>query len=208
MSKLSQAAEAKSDQLNAIDLIAGPITVTITNTKIKDDPRADQPVSIWFTGDNGRPWKPSTTMIRILIMKWGDDEAKFIGRHITLFRNPDTTWGGNAVGGVQLSHMSDMKNDDRFLLSTGRGKTQQFKIEHLKMKSPEEIAEEKLNRASTWVSQSKTEIGEFDSVERIEEWQEKNAPTMEALSKYEDLISDLTEFIKVSIADFSDEGKA
>lgn len=208
MSKLSKAAEAKSDQLNAIDLVGGPITAAITAVKVKDDPTADQAVSISFTNDNNRPWKPSKTMLRVLIIKWGDNEAKFVGRHITLYRNPEITWGGKEVGGVEISHMSDMENDDRFLLSTGRGKTRQFKIEHLKMKSPEEIAEEKLNRASTWVSQSKTEIGEFDSVERIEEWQEKNAPTMEALSKYEDLISDLTEFIKVSIADFGDEGKA
>jgi len=181
---------AKSDQLNSDDLMTGPITVTITSTD-------QQPVSISFTGDHGKPWKPSKSMRRVLVLKWGDDEAKFIGRHLTLFRDPTIKWAGQEYGGVSISHMSDMADDSRFMLTSSRGQKKAMKVDHLKMKTPEEIAEEKLNRASTWVSQSKTEIGEFDSVERIEEWQEKNAPTMEALSKYEDLISDLTEFIKV-----------
>lgn len=199
MSKLSQAAEAKSDQLNAIDLIAGPITVTVTKVKIKDDPRAQQPVSIWFTGDNGRPWKPSTTMIRILIMKWGDDETKFVGKHVTLFREPTTTYGGKEVGGVEMSHMSHMENDDRFLLSTGRGKTRQFKIEHLKAKSQEEIEAEKLNFANAWLSQSKLKISELETVELIEKWKNDNKDRIAAVAKYNDLSCELDDFIKHSI---------
>lgn len=197
MSNLSKAAEAKSDQLNAIDLIGGPITVTITKVKVKADPGADQAVSIWFTGDNGRPWKPSKTMIRVLIIKWGDDETKFVGKHVTLFREPSITWGGNEVGGVEMSHMSDMKNDDRFLLGTGRGKTRQFKIEHLKMESQEERDAEKLSRASVWVSQAKTEIGEFDSIELLNKWVEKNAKAIEALQVYNDLSCELAEIISL-----------
>jgi len=202
MSNLSKAAEAKSDQLNAIDLIGGPITVTITDAKVKADPTADQAVSISFTGDNGKPWKPSKTMIRIMIIKWGDNEAKFVGRHITLFRNPVTTWGGNKVGGVQLSHMSDMENDDRFLLSTGRGKVSEFKIEHLKMKTKEEKAEDRKNKASAWVSQSKLEISELDSVEGIDKWEVDNAKAIESLGKYDELLSGLIEFIEASKGDF------
>jgi hypothetical protein len=193
MSDLSKAAEAKSDQLNAIDLIGGPITVTITEVKVNLN--SDQTVSVSFGGDNKRPWKPSKTMIRILITKWGDDETKFAGRHLTLFRNPTTTWGGNAVGGVEVSHMSDMDNDDRFLLSTGRGKTSQFKIEHLKIKTPEEKAAEKLNFASAWVSQSKLEISELGSIPLVKKWEDDNAEKIKSLGKYKELSSELYECI-------------
>jgi len=60
--------EAKSDQLNSDDLIAGPITVTITDVKINLN-TDQQPVSISFTGDNGKPWKPSKSMRRALMLK-------------------------------------------------------------------------------------------------------------------------------------------
>jgi len=41
----------KSDQINADDLIAGPITITITGVSIR--PGQEQPISISFEGDNG-----------------------------------------------------------------------------------------------------------------------------------------------------------
>ena len=197
MSNLLKAVEAKSDQLNSIDLIGGPITVMITGVKVNLS--SDQAVSISYSGDDGKPWKPSKTMLRVLIIKWGDDESKFVGKHITLFREPTITWGGKEVGGVEVSHMSDMQNDDRFLLGTGRNKTRQFKIEHLTVKTPEEIAEDRLNKASAWVSQSKLEIKELDSVELIKKWKTDKATAIQSLDKYNDLSCELADFISVSI---------
>jgi hypothetical protein len=201
MSDFAKTTVAKSDQLNSEDLLGGPITVQITAVKVnlKED---QQPVSVSYKGDNNKPWKPSKTMRKVLMMKWGDDETLFVGRHLTLFRDPTITWAGQAVGGVSISHMSDMQSDERFMLASSRGQKKALKIEHLKTKSAEEVAQDKLNKASSWVSQSKLEISELDSADMIKKWEKKNAKAIEALGKYEDLVSGLTEFIKVSIADF------
>ena len=61
---LSQTIIPKSDQLNADDLIAGPRTIRITAVSTGN---AEQPVVINYEGDNGRPYKPSKSMRRILV---------------------------------------------------------------------------------------------------------------------------------------------
>jgi hypothetical protein len=205
-SAFAKTIEAKSDQLNSDDLMAGPITVTITDVKVNEN-TDQQPVSISFTGDNGKPWKPSKSMRRALMLKWGSDEKAFIGRSLTLFRDPTIRWAGQEVGGVSISHMTDMADDSRFLLTSSRGQKKAMKIERLKMKSAEEQAEERKNRASTWVSQSKLEIKELDSAEAIEKWKTDNTPAMESLGKYEDLLSELADFINASIGDFNEDTK-
>lgn len=202
MSKMSQTIQAKSDQLNSDDLISGPITITITAVNINVNTE-QQPVSISFTGDNNKPWKPSKSMRRVLVLKWGDDEDKYIGRHLTLFRDPTIKFGGEAVGGIIISHMSNMDNADRFLLTSSRGAKKPLKVEHLLIKTPEQMAEDKLNRAKTWVSQSKLEISELDSAEAIKEWEDKNVAAIKSLSKYEEIHSEFIGFIgfiKISIS--------
>ena len=61
----------KSDQLNAEDLLTGPIVVTVQEVKQGTD---DQPVHI-VIGDGRQPYKPCKTMRRVLIFVWGDDPA-------------------------------------------------------------------------------------------------------------------------------------
>lgn len=204
MSDFGKTIEAKSDQLNSDDLIAGPITVKITEVKINLSAE-QQPVSIHFVGDNNKPWKPSKSMRRVLVLKWGDDEANFIGRHLTLYRDATVTYGGKAVGGVSISHMSDMSDDSRFLLTSSRGQKKPIKVEHLKIKTPEEQAQEKKNRASAWVSQSKLEISELDSLEAIDKWLKDNDAAIKSLSKYKDLLTELIEYRDNCINDFKGE---
>ena len=98
----------KSDQLNADDLIAGPRTVTITG--VKAAPRsAEQPVAVYFEGDNGKPYMPCKSMRRVMVAVWGPDASQYAGRSMTLFRDPTVTWGGMEVGGIRISHMTDME---------------------------------------------------------------------------------------------------
>ena len=206
-SAFAKTIEAKSDQLNSDDLMAGAITVTITDVKVNEN-TDQQPVSISFTNDNGKPWKPSKSMRRALMLKWGSDEKAFIGRSLTLFRDPTIRWAGQEVGGVSISHMTDMTDDSRFLLTSSRGQKKAIKIEHLKVKTKEELAEERKNKASAWVSQSKLEISELDSAELVEKWEQDNAPKMKSLSKYKDLQKEFIEFIKASVGDFeTDKGE-
>jgi len=108
LTDLSQTIEAKSNQLNADDLISGPRTITIT--KVRANPESkEQPIAINFDGDNGKPFLPCKSMRRVLVHVWGKDGASYVGRSLTLYRDPTVLWGGVAVGGVRISHMSDIK---------------------------------------------------------------------------------------------------
>jgi hypothetical protein len=116
----------KSDQLNADDLITGPITVTIEDVCRGDD---DQPVSISIT--DHQPYKPCKTMRRMLICMWGDRAADWIGRRLTLFADPNVKWGGVAVGGIRISDMSNIDQPHTVMLTVTRGKRQAFTVQPL-----------------------------------------------------------------------------
>mgnify|MGYP000952184106 CR=1 FL=1 len=73
---LSKTIAPKSDQLNADDMISGPRTITVTSVKLAAE---DQPVSIHFVGDDGKPYKPCKSMRRVLVKAWGPDGAQYPG---------------------------------------------------------------------------------------------------------------------------------
>lgn len=127
---MSKFIAAKSDQLNADDLIDGPRTVTITKVTAAPD-AAEQPVSIHYEGDNGKPFKPCKTMRRILVGVWGKDASKYVGRSMTLYRDPTVAFGGLQVGGIRISHMSDIAEDKTVALLVTRGRKAPFKIKPL-----------------------------------------------------------------------------
>ena len=72
MTDLAKTIEPKSDQLNADDLIAGPRTIVITAVRANAG-SAEQPVSISFEGDDGKPYKPCKSMRRVMVHVWGPD---------------------------------------------------------------------------------------------------------------------------------------
>lgn len=121
---------AKSDQLNADDLMDAPRTITITKVTAQPD-AAEQPVSIHYEGGEGRPWKPCKTMRRILVGVWGKDASRYIGRALTLYRDPTVAFGGLQVGGIRISHMSDISEDKTVALLVTRGRKAPFKIKPL-----------------------------------------------------------------------------
>lgn len=100
---ISKTIEPKSNQLNAEDFISGPLTFTILNVSLSSAP--EQPVQITFAG-GFRPWKPCKTMRRVLVVAWGPDAEQYIGRSLTLYREPSVLWAGEACGGIRISAMS------------------------------------------------------------------------------------------------------
>ena len=114
---IAKTIQPKSDQLNAEDLITGPITATITDVKRGD---TDQPVAICIQGY--QPYKPCKTMRRLLVALWGDKAHEWIGRRVRLFADPGVKWAGVAVGGIRISHLSDITEAHTLMLSVSRGK--------------------------------------------------------------------------------------
>lgn len=121
--------EPKSDQINSDDLISGPITVTVE--AVKQGPNADQPVDIHITGGH-RPYRPCKSMRRVLIAIWGDRGADWVGKSMTLYLDPTVKFGGVAVGGIRISHMSGLENDRTLMLTTTRAKRAGYTVHPLK----------------------------------------------------------------------------
>ena len=115
----------KSDQLNADDLIAGPITVTITSGRKVADPK--QPLILEINGGH-KPWKPCLSMRRIMAAIWGDDGRAWIGGCVTLFCDPTVVFGGKEQGGIRISHISGISKPKTVLLTATRGKRIPFTV--------------------------------------------------------------------------------
>jgi len=120
--------EAKSSQLNTDDLIAGPKTITITKVSAGS---AEQPVAVSFEGDSGKPWYPCKSMRRVLVAAWGADASQYVGRQVTLFRDPSVIYGGIAVGGIRVSHLSDLDAPLSIALTVTRQKRSPYKVQPL-----------------------------------------------------------------------------
>lgn len=123
-----------SDQMNADDLIVGPRTITVT--KVDVALKSEQPVTIHFDGDNGRPWRPCKSMRRVLAEVWGPDSSRYVGRGITIFREPKAMFGGQQVGGIRLSHLSHINAPITVMLTASRGKRLPYKVLPLQAPSP------------------------------------------------------------------------
>lgn len=119
----------KSDQLNADDLIAGPRTITIT--RVTGTGNGEQPVAVYFEGDDGKPLKPCKSMRRVMIAAWGADASQYAGRSMTLYRDPKVKFGGMEVGGIRISHMSHIDREMVMALTVTKAKREPYKVKVL-----------------------------------------------------------------------------
>ena len=120
----------KSDQLNGDTLLAGPITVTVTDVRRGS---AEQPIDIHISGGH-QCWRPCKSMRRALISAWGDNGKDWIGKSMTLYCDPSVKFGGVAVGGIRVSHMSDIQSDLSLSLTSTRGKRAPHLIKNWKFR--------------------------------------------------------------------------
>jgi hypothetical protein len=118
---------ADSTQLNADDLIGGPIVVQITRVDVKPKGQAkpkkgDQPVTIHITGGH-KPYRPCLSLRRVFASVWGLGTGAWIGRTLVLFRDETVTFGDDPVGGIRVSHMSDLAEPSMtVMVNESRGK--------------------------------------------------------------------------------------
>lgn len=108
----------KSDQWNADDFIAGPLTFTIREVQIRGG--QEQPVNILLEGSD-KAYRPCKSMSRVLVQAWGPDAKVYIGRSLTLYRDPTVKWGGMEVGGIRISHMSHVEGKMVMQLTATKG---------------------------------------------------------------------------------------
>jgi hypothetical protein len=123
---LTESIAPRSDQINADDLISGPVTVTIQEV-VKGT--AEQPVDVRLVEFPGRAYRPSKSMRRVMVMAWGPEAAAYTGRRLTLYRNPEITFGKDKVGGIEISQMSHLAKPLTVALTATRGKRKSFTVE-------------------------------------------------------------------------------
>jgi len=126
---LSTTIQAKSDQLNADDLISGPITIKVTGVKGTSEPT--QPIAISYEGDNGKPYKPCKSMRRVMVIAWGSRGADYVGRSMTVYRDNDVAFGGIKVGGIRISHMSHLEGPLTMALTVTRASRKPYTVQPL-----------------------------------------------------------------------------
>lgn len=130
MNDMASAIVPKSDQLNSDDLIAGPLTIKVTAVTIRGG--QEQPVAISYEGDGGKPYKSCKSMNRVLVTAWGPDATKYVGRSMTLYRDPAVKWGGMEVGGIRISHLSHLEAPITMALTATKGSRKPFTVKPLK----------------------------------------------------------------------------
>jgi hypothetical protein len=119
----------KSDQLNADDLIGRSMTIRVTKVGLCGE--ADQPIAVHFDGDGGKPYKPCKSMRRVMVHIWGSDGAKYVGQRMTLYRDDRVQFGGLAVGGIRISHMTGIDRDVTLALTATRANRKPFTVRPL-----------------------------------------------------------------------------
>jgi hypothetical protein len=124
---LTDSIAPRSDQVNADDLIAGPITYTIREVIAG---KAESPFDFLLV-ETDRAYRPSKTMRRVIVNAWGPEASAYAGRSLTLYREPSIKFGGQTVGGIRISHMSHITGPVEVLAQVTRGKREKFTVQPL-----------------------------------------------------------------------------
>lgn len=125
---ISQTTAPKSDQQNFDDYIGGPKTVTIEKVTAGS---LEQPVDVHLVEFPGRPYKPSKSMRRVLVKAWGVESAAYTGHRMTLYGDPEVTFGRDKVGGIKIGSLSHIDKPLTIALTVTRGKRAPFTVEPL-----------------------------------------------------------------------------
>jgi hypothetical protein len=119
----------RSDQLNSEQLLGGPMIITVSDVRAGGG--EEQPVSIFYEADPGRPYKPCKTMRKVLILAWGPNGTEWIGKSMELYCEPSVKFGGEVVGGIRISRLSDIPRDIKVSLTATKGRKAMHEIRPL-----------------------------------------------------------------------------
>lgn len=132
----------RSDQLNAEDMLSGPRMVTVEKVTRGS---AEQPVNIHLVEFPGRPFKPCKSMRRVLVAAWGSDAKGYTGRRMMLYNDPAVRFGGQNVGGIRISALSDIDQRLTLALTVTRGKRAPYIVDPLPDAPPAITADDAAN---------------------------------------------------------------
>ena len=176
MNDMTMTIIAKSDQINAADLIGNPRTVTIREVRIKAGD--DQPVTIMIEGDK-KAFRPCKGVRRLLVRVWGPDASKYIGQSLTLFCDPSVTWAGKEEGGIRVSHMTGLKSKIVEFMRTSRAATKPYEI--LPLIAEVRDLPKQRQTAEQWASDHRAKVDEAADLAALDALIAKGAKPMAKL---------------------------
>lgn len=115
-----------TDQLNYEDFLGG-VTRIVTITGVSKG-RKEAQYDISIEGDD-RYWRPAATVLKLLVLAYGDDDSNWIGKRAQLFGDPDVKMKGVKVGGIRVSHLSHIDKPLTASLTVTRGQSATFTIQ-------------------------------------------------------------------------------
>lgn len=121
---------AKSDQINAPDLLDKPRTIKIANVRLTGK---EQATEIAIVGDE-KVYRPCKSMVRVMARAWGIDGEKWIGQSATLYCDPKVRFGKDLPGGIRISHLSGLRSKLIICLQASKGVLKNYEIEPLQQR--------------------------------------------------------------------------
>ncbi len=158
---MSASIAPKSDQLDAIELVAGPRTFTIEKVEKNN---AEQPWN-FHLAEFPRPWRPGKSMLRVMAAAWGLDGNKYAGHRVTLYCDSTVQFGNDTVGGTRISHMSGISKPLKVPLLIKRGKSAIFTVQPLPDAAP--TAPTALSSSPSWRVQADAAKGDVPTLQGI-----------------------------------------
>jgi hypothetical protein len=129
MLDISSTILAKSNQLNAEDLMSGPKVLKITNVDL--DMSQKQPVSVHYEGGEGRPFKPCKGMRNVLSSLWSPDASQWIGRSVRVYMDPTAVFQGKETNGTRINGASDIECNKNVTISESRYRKVTYLVEKI-----------------------------------------------------------------------------
>jgi len=195
---LSDTIEAKSDQLNADDLAGSTKTIKVTSV-VRYSDKGIPAFYIDYEGGHGRPFKPCKSVRRVIMFAWGKDGSQWIGRSMTLYCDTTVIYAGKEVGGIRVSHMSDIPKRISIKLTEKRGSKKEVFIDILEPTQKPQLPDETFAK---WLEPAKSKIlaGEKTNEQIITQMEVKATLTGEQKEQIraigaDDLVIDEDEFL-------------
>lgn len=118
-----------TDQLNYEDFIGG-VTRVVTIAGVEKG-RKEAQYDIAIEGDD-RFWRPPATVLKQLVLAYGDEAANWVGKSARLYGDPEVKApGGKKVGGIRVSHLSHIDKPLTASLTITRGQSGVFTVDPL-----------------------------------------------------------------------------
>jgi len=160
---ITDALAPNSDQLDAIELVT-PRTFTIAaggRLALRDGKTVAEIALEGFP----RVWRPSKGMLDVLARCWGADAKQWVGRKVTLYNDPDVMFGKDRVGGVRVSHLSNIDGEQSVpIRASGRGRAPKpWKVLPLTVDAPA-VDPAKITAALTAINDA-TDTTKLDGIE-------------------------------------------